>query len=59
MMLLLAALAIGVVTVQGYVAERGGEKLNVHLVCHTHDDAGWLKVYQYVRLPYEYSVFIH
>lgn len=22
---------------------RRADKLNVHLVCHSHDDAGWLK----------------
>ena len=41
--LVLGALA-GLAAVDGTHSMRASGKLNVHLVCHTHDDAGWLKV---------------
>ena len=50
----LAVLATGLTAViDGASPMRTSSKLNVHLVCHTHDDPGWLKV---IKLDSNYEV---
>lgn len=52
MVLLLTSLVALLISVRVVLAGRVSGKLNVHLVCHTHDDAGWLKV---IIVQREYS----
>lgn len=54
----LLRVAVGLVGLGGVLSDSvspGGPsgKLNVHLVCHTHDDAGWLKVTTVYKRRYQ------
>lgn len=57
---LLTALVALLISIQVVLAGRVSGKLNVHLVCHTHDDAGWLKVIYLESFKYnkQYAVLL-
>lgn len=58
----LIVLATGLTVIDGASPMRTSSKLNVHLVCHTHDDPGWLKVIKldsnYVEVRTEPNAFL-
>jgi diadenosine tetraphosphate (Ap4A) HIT family hydrolase len=49
-MALLLLLLGGAAATAGTGAGQKAPKLHVHIVCHSHDDAGWLKTVDQVRV---------